>query len=122
MNCRRPLLCFLIAGLASSSQGEPASLGRLFFTTSQRVELDRQRQNNPAFLANAPAGASSLTLNGEVRRSSGRRTRWINGEADWDEQPTPSIPVGDTLHPDSGARTSPLGGGRITVMPAHTPK
>ena len=121
MNHWHHLLRLLLAGLASSSQAEPAIPGRLFLTSSQRLELDRQRHAHPATLAELPAGATSLTLNGEVRRSSGRNMRWINGAADWRAQPRLAISVGDTVHADSGASTSPLGNGRITVTPAHTP-
>lgn len=48
--------------------------GRLFFTPEQRAEIDRQRQT-------ARPGGS---LNGEVRRSSGPDTRWINGKVEWE--------------------------------------
>ena len=94
------------------------SLGRLFFTPQQRAALDRQRQTNPNFLANTTEEENSLTINGEVRRSNGRNTRWINGEAQWKSStPAARVPVGDTFQPSTGERESLLGEGRIVVKP-----
>jgi hypothetical protein len=63
---------------------------------------------------------ASYTLNGEVRRSSGKNTRWINGEAQ--TGPTPRGVIGDTYHPATGERDSLLGGGKIHVQnPALKP-
>lgn len=111
------LLLLLLPTLAQNpawAQQEP--LGRLFFTPQQRAALDRQRELNRNFVPNATENETSLTINGEVRRSNGRGTRWINGEADWNAStPAPQVPVGDTFHPATGERESLLGGGRIIV-------
>ncbi len=92
------------------------SLGRLFFTPQQRAALDRQRQQG--FNSNADFDQqASYTLNGEVRRSSGRNTRWVNGEA----QTGAGVPrgiIGDTYYPASGQRENLLGGGRIIIKQA----
>jgi hypothetical protein len=89
------------------------ALGRLFFTPEQRSTLDRYRQQgNNHFDQEA-----SYTLNGEVRRSSGKNTRWINGEAQ--TGPTPRGVIGDTYHPATGARDSLLGDGQIIVKPGR---
>jgi hypothetical protein len=121
---RRPfiiLLLVLIVHGAAWAQQEP--LGRLFLTPQQRAALDRQRLLNPGFRPNVVESDVSQTLNGEVRRSNGRTTRWINGEARWnDTTPPPRVPVGDTFHPATGERESVLGSGRIIVRPGGSAK
>lgn len=112
------LLSLLIIGL-SSAWAEQEALGRLFFTPQQRAELDRQRLLNPGLNTGTLDQQGSQTINGEVRRSSGRNTRWINGEAQWgDTMPAPRVPVGDTFNPETGEHQSVLGSGRIVVKPA----
>jgi hypothetical protein len=56
-----------------SSHGEV--LGRLFFTPEQRKQLDSTEavSDKPGFYT------QSLTVNGIVQKSGGRRTVWING-------------------------------------------
>ena len=116
MSIARPLLLLFLALGQSVAWAQPEPLGRLFLTPQQRAALDRQRQINPNFLANATDADSRLTINGEVRRSSGRSTRWINGEAQWNRSsPAARAPVGDTFHPGTGERQSLLGEGRIIV-------
>jgi hypothetical protein len=111
---------WILATLISCSfpawpQSEP--LGRLFFTPQQRALLDRQRIQGMTSNFDQQA---SYTLNGEVRRSSGKNTRWINGEAQ--TGPTPRGVIGDTYHPATGERDSLLGGGKIHVQnPALKP-
>ncbi|HXE37761.1 MAG TPA: hypothetical protein VN639_04740 [Azonexus sp.] len=112
------LLSLLMIGL-STARAEQEALGRLFFTPQQRAELDRQRLHNPALNTGAMDQQGSQTINGEVRRSSGRNTRWINGEAQWTETtPAPRVPVGDTFNPETGEHQSVLGSGKIVVKPA----
>lgn len=76
-------LIFLLAtasllGLAVPAGAEP--LGRLFFSPGERARLDQMRNGNVD--DNAPTGQPSpteqVTLNGLVRRSSGKTTAWIN--------------------------------------------
>lgn len=111
-------LALLLFLAITPSQAAPPPLGRLFLDPQQRAKLDLQRQRNPGFLQEAAENDASLTINGEVRSSNGRRTRWINGAANWDNTaPAPRIPVGDTYLPGSGEHQSVLGGGRITIKP-----
>ena len=110
-----PLLLLALAPLPCLA--DTPGLGRLFFDTQQRSQLDQQRQRNPWFGQQSQNdNEASLTLNGEVRSSSGRRTRWVNGEADWGNQTAlPPMPVGTTYHPESGQNDSLLLGGCIVV-------
>lgn len=111
-----PLLTLLLALIGQPVQADPEPLGRLFLTPEQRARLDIQRQRNPGFIPNAGDYQPSQTLNGEVRSSTGRRTRWINGEVDWTGgSQAPSIPVGDTINPNTGERESLIGDGQITI-------
>lgn len=118
----RPLLTLIALGLLIS-QPAPAqepSLGRLFFTPQQRAALDRQRQLNHGFQANDQPGENSLTINGEIRRSNGRRTRWINGNPEWDAATPAPAPVGDTFYPGTGERDDLLRGGSIRIKPGNS--
>ncbi len=111
--CRLSAVLFAFA-LTSPVLAEPTALGRLFLDPQQRALLDQQRLRNPGFLANTEEG--NLTLNGEIKSSNGRKTRWINGTVDWTgTTPTPGVPVGDTLDRTTGERQSLISSGRITI-------
>lgn len=81
-NARRSALAGLLLAAAFSLGFGPApvaaqSLGRLFFTPQQREDLDRRRQAN---IQEAAVVVESLvTVNGQVSRSSGKTTIWLNG-------------------------------------------
>lgn len=73
---------FLIASvmLATTNATAQAPLGRLFFTPEERAALDAGRP-----LHDEPEKQTEITpqrLDGIVRRSDGRGTVWINGEAE----------------------------------------
>ena len=135
----------LIGALGAPAAAQDSELGRLFFTPERRQTLDRQRQLNiqeKQEIAEDP----TLTINGVVARSSGKRTVWINGVAqnENDKQsgvsvttpqrsdpgkivvqaadaPAGKARVGDTVNRNSGEATDLLNGGSITVrrgMPA----
>ena len=116
------------------------SLGRLFFTPERRQTLDQQRQFNIQEKQEIPEDPT-LTINGVVTRSSGKRTVWVNGVAVSEsdpatgvevipmyrtpgrvvihttEMPPAAAKVGNTVHFDSGENTDLLRGGRIVVRP-----
>ncbi|HRD92139.1 MAG TPA: hypothetical protein PK201_03360 [Accumulibacter sp.] len=54
------------------------AVGRLFFTPERRQQLDRQRELNILDKQPLPADPT-LTIDGVVVRSSGKRTAWVNG-------------------------------------------
>jgi hypothetical protein len=114
---RPGLVAFLLIA-APALQADTAPLGRLFFDAQQRTNLDQQRQRNPWFAPRGDDTGAALTVNGEVRSSSGRRLRWINGEADWENaSQLPRVPVGNTYYPESGKSEGVLGNGKVLVNP-----
>jgi len=100
-------------------------LGRLFFTPQERQELDRRRASNIVERGEAPAVESLVTVNGQVTRSSGKTTTWINGVAHDDtyqgRDPARvavqgrSVKIGETLDRSRGAVRDTLQGGEIRV-------
>ncbi len=75
-----PALSLLMYSLLAAGNAATEPMGRLFFTPAEREELERSaeaslKQENPA----APE-ASSLIVNGVIKRRDGRRIVWINGK------------------------------------------
>ena len=126
-----------LAGLCPPAQADE-ELGRLFFTPERRQSLDRQRQLNIHEKQEIPEDPT-LTINGVVTRSGGKRTVWINGVAQNEnekssgvavtsnrkepgkvviqsgEAPPAKAKVGDTINRNTGEAIDLLGGGRIGV-------
>jgi len=150
MNIRRVLVrgscaCLLttvvLASAVAAEQGAP-DLGRLFFDSRERAELDRRRLQPPPRPAPAPrldapapvevpAGPPpDVTMNGYVVRESGRTTTWINDQPVTDQfrirDGTPiavpfddgrkRVPLkpGQTYGQDTGTRDG-LAGGKIEI-------
>jgi len=119
-----------LAGLLGFGAGPAVpqeNLGRLFLMPQQRQELDRRRQAN---IQEAAAVTESLvTVNGQVSRSSGRTTVWINGVPQdsarkphdparvalpgAEGQPSVNLKIGQTLDKVRGEVRDPVAGGRI---------
>ena len=84
------LLCLLLAlSAARTGLAEPVELGRLFYTPAQRAQLEATRAQHPRAASgsrssqtvggsNAPA---PLRFDGQVTRSDGQTTRWVDGKA-----------------------------------------
>lgn len=71
------LAAALFAAFAATA-ARAAELGTLFFTPSERAELDRLRRGEPTQEAPPhPQGAREIT--GYVKRSDGLSTVWIDG-------------------------------------------
>ena len=135
--------CLILAGagvlalhtLPATAAGE---LDRLFFTPERREMLDRQRALN-TLEAQTTNEDPQVLVNGQVRRSTGKRTTWINGQPQneidsrtgivaqpdvrggasvrlhsGDETPV-SVKVGETLNRGTQETSSPLGDGQIVV-------
>ncbi len=92
------LMIAFLPGHAVCAGAEP--LGRLFFSPDERAMLDRMRQKNSGSAASA---AAQITLNGIVRRSSGKTTAWIN-QVPQNENETPqgiAVQQGKTSKPSA---------------------
>ena len=63
--------------LLTSPATQSAELGRLFFTPQERAQLERQGALKSAQPA---ARIDTLTVNGMIQKSGGKRIYWINGE------------------------------------------
>ena len=84
------LATVLLIGLATSAGAEP--IGRLFFSPGERTTLDQWRKNNGG---DAPITAETeqITLNGFVRRGSGKTTIWINQVPQHEDAPPRGVAV-----------------------------
>jgi hypothetical protein len=121
-------VAFLL-GLAAGPVAAQENLGRLFFTEQQRQDLDRRRQAN--IQETAVVVESTVTVNGQVSRSSGRSTTWINGVPQESARrpsdparvtlpggegaPSVSVKVGQTLDKVRGEIRDPATGGGVTA-------
>jgi len=132
-----PLLAgVLLLGLVNSAAATD-NLGRLFFTPQQRQDLDRRRQAN--IQESAVTVNSSLTANGQVSRSGGKNTVWINGVPQentrrpldparvalptGEGEPPVNVKIGQTLDKVRGRVKDPIEGGKIlTPSERRTPK
>ncbi len=142
---QRPLLALLLLAAFTPIPAGSEELGRLFFTPERREMLDRQRQFNIQERKEIPEDPT-LTINGVVTRSSGKRTVWINGVAQDETDigsgaavtpnranpgkvvvqpegaPAARASVGDTVNRNTGETTDLLGGGEIAPgRSSHAP-
>ena len=97
---RRLFAGAFLLGIATGQVAAQENLGRLFFTEQQRQDLDRRRQAN--IQETAAVVESTVTVNGQVSRSSGRSTTWINGVPQ-DNARRPLDPAKVTLPGGEGA-------------------
>ena len=113
--------------VATGQVAAQENLGRLFFTEQQRLDLDRRRQAN--IRETAVVVESFVTVNGQVSRSSGRSTTWINGVPQDNARkprdparvtlpggegaPSVSLKIGQTLDKVRGEIRDPVAGGKI---------
>jgi len=121
---------FLLA-VATGQVAAQEKLGRLFFTEQQRQDLDRRRQAN--IRETAAVVESTVTVNGQVSRSSGRSTTWLNGVPQDNARrpldparvtlpggegaPSVSLKIGQTLDKIRGEIRDPVAGGTIETPP-----
>jgi len=124
-----------LLGVATTQVAAQENLGRLFFTEQQRQDLDRRRQAN--IREAAVVVESSVTVNGQVSRSSGRSTTWINGvpqestrkPADparvtlpgGEGAPSVNLKIGQTLDKVRGEIKDPVAGGIVTPSRKREP-
>ena len=128
-----PLLASALLALTPQPAVAYDNLGRLFLTPQQRQDLDRRRQAN--IQDSAVSADNRVTVNGQVSRSSGKSTTWINGVPQENarkprdpaqvtlpggegEAPV-SLKIGQTLDKVRGEIRDGLGKGSIAVQPAE---
>jgi len=127
----------LAAGLVAGASLLPAApaaadeLGRLFYTPQQRQDLDRRRASNVQE-KEAVVIESSVTVNGQVARSSGKTTTWVNGVPQYDtysgRDPARvrledgTLKIGETLDRARGEVKDGLQGGTVRVNPQAPPR
>jgi hypothetical protein len=127
------LVATIVAALAMlPSPAHAEEIGRLFFTPQQRQDLDRRRATNAQ--AAIVTAVDQVTVNGQVSRSGGKSTTWINGAPQDDirtktdaRDPTrvtvrqgeetkgSSLRVGETLDRVRGETRDGLDGGKILI-------
>lgn len=127
------LMITLVAAVTRAPLSAAAEdLGRLFFTPQQRQDLDRRRAANVQEAATV-VQESTLTLQGQVSRSGGKTTTWINAVPQHDayrsfdparaniqtgeDEPKVELKVGQTFDRVRGETRDGLAGGRIKVNP-----
>ena len=142
MNRHASCLALLAFALAGPSFAAEPPLGRLFFTPEKRAALDRARSQNQR--QTLQVEATDLSLEGIVRRSSGRNTVWLNGRPHdmanprdgvavnlgpdattarvriGDEAPA-DLRVGESINRGTGERRSGLGNGQVSAQRAGRP-
>lgn len=125
--------------LPAASPAATAPLGRLFLTPARRAALEQQRRAGTLAVAPAVAPAASLTLDGALRRSSGKTTVWINGRPQHDSVAAAGeaaaipgrhanrarlqgggdapveLPVGATFHRASGVQADVIAPGALRI-------
>jgi hypothetical protein len=102
--------------LAAAPCGYGQDVGRVFFTPQQRQELDRRRDTNVP--ENRAPEESLVTVNGQVTRSSGKTTTWINGVPQYGGGAAAGgLKVGQTLDRGNGEVRDTLPRGAIKVNP-----
>ena len=103
----RRAAALLVVALLSGGTASAQELGRLFFTPDQRAALDARRKARvPDKPAAVPQAEQPTTrVDGAVRRSGGRSTVWVNGEA------IPENPRTDGAH----LQTEGAKSGRVSI-------
>lgn len=107
--------CLLASAACPAAVAEEA-LGRLFFSPERRQQLDRQRELNVLDKQQPPADPT-LTIDGVVARSSGKRTAWVNGSPQHEDEQWTGLAV-TPRHGDPGkvlVETSDLTAARARV-------
>jgi hypothetical protein len=124
-------------GSAPKSSDQDIPLGKLFFTPEQRNALDQQRRYK--LKAIKTLEGETLRIDGVMLRSSGKKTYWVNGQAQHDNE-TPSgvaitsrrqtpgqatvmpsgeketpLRVGETLNRATGEKQTGLGNGTLSI-------
>ena len=132
MRRARPLAVLLALAAAMPHLAAAEELGRLFFSPEQRRALDARRQTRTPDKPAAVVISPTMRLDGYVKRSGGKSTVWVNGEAVDSPAPLPDgtearvavraeggrpvrMKPGETLDRGNGQVRDVIGGGEIRV-------
>ena len=140
---RSALVLIALAAFMPQTQAEE-KLGRLFLTPERRATLEQQRQFN--LQEQKTLEGATIRLDGVIVRSTGKKTIWINGQAQHDNsslgveadiapndpgrakltegnENQTSLRVGQKINRATKEINDGLGGGRLEVKPpAGTPR
>ncbi len=135
------LAILIVMASASAAPKHETRVGRLFFTPERRQALDHQRLLN--IQETQSLQGSSLSLDGVVRRSTGKQTVWIKGRAQSYNSRTSGVSVshttgnpgqarvnasgeapidlkvGEAVNRATGEKDDPLRGGAVRLSPAR---
>jgi hypothetical protein len=109
----KTLLALLVISMNQSGWAAEPSIGRLFHTAEERARLDTARLQSTATNSEKD---TVFTLDGEVRRSSGKDSHWINGKPR-DGRSGYGAAIGDSMDIRSGKTQIPLLNGTIEITP-----
>lgn len=116
----------IVALAALTAGAHAATFGKLFFTPSERAQLDQARaqKQRPAVKseeAPAPAAPQVMTYSGVVRRSDGKSILWLNHRPVEESEALSNLSVAGRVSP-SGAVTVrvPQTGRTIALKPGQT--
>jgi len=127
---------------SSMSADTENPLGRLFFTPERRSALERQRQYN--IRESQAMEGETLSINGVVLRSGGKKTYWVNGHAQNDDntssgvtimtnrknpgrakvtttdgEPMADLSVGETINLSTKEKQTGIGNGSLSIKGAR---
>ena len=107
--------------MADSAPGkdkiEAIHIGRLFYSTDERAMLDQMR-NNKGGKSTSPT--EQFTLNGIVRRSSGKSTTWINQLPQRENEAPQGIAVRQSASSRSAAQLMLPSGKQVNLKAGQT--
>jgi hypothetical protein len=118
-----------IPAYAADASDATGGLGRLFLTPAQRLDLDKRRQADAQDVLISVD--NFVTANGQVSRSGGKSTTWINGKPQHDltrsrdparvlvpngeDQPPVPLKIGETYDKVRGDKRDVVGEGQVRV-------
>lgn len=125
----RLIACLLAAATMPAAAAEAPQVGRMFFTPTQRAQLDVARAQraratlateNTEEAATAAPVAQSLTYDGVVRRADGSTTVWINSRPVNPKDPAGPVIVGRVRADGGVSLQMPQSGRTVDLKPGQS--
>jgi len=117
----KTLLAILFCSYAGAACAGERSIGRLFFTPSERADLERNRgisETSPAATADTES-QPILKVNGFVRRNDEKSTVWVNRQAIQEGSSLESLNVGKIDSTSDKVTLGLAGKRKVTIMPGQ---